>query len=122
MVGKRRKSDQVHPLPFPQPFLSSFTHSRLSVDRVLGAYLIPALDSFGSHRIMFGSSPTPLTLSTTHQAHRITPIPVVQNPRKDWHAVVLKVFRSIKLDPVSVGEIMGETASRVYMGTTGLDV
>ncbi|KAL7417824.1 hypothetical protein BDY24DRAFT_437347 [Mrakia frigida] len=74
---------------------------------VISHYLIPCLDSFGSHRIVFGASPTPL-------ASGVESTSAVFSPRKDWHSLVLKVFRSIKLDAVSVGEIMGASAQRLY--------
>ncbi|CED83254.1 hypothetical protein [Phaffia rhodozyma] len=99
-----------------------------SVASVLSAYLVPALDSFGSHRIIFGSSPSPLASSDpfpaltpqTTSLDQTTPTStlrskvLVPESEKNWHEIVLKVFAKLKLDPVSAGEIMGETARRVY--------
>jgi hypothetical protein len=75
--------------------------------RVISNYLIPALDSFGAHRIMFGASLTPLTAGVSSSS-------ALTNPRRDWHALMLKVFQTIKLDEESIGDIMSGTAERVY--------
>jgi hypothetical protein len=78
---------------------------------VLKQYLIPALDSFGSHRILFGSSPSPLAFESTST---LTLTPSVPNAGRDWYPLVLKLMTSLKLDKESVGEIMAVTGGRVY--------
>lgn len=76
--------------------------------------MIPALDSFGSHRILFGSSPVPLALAP---APGLTLTPAVASAQRNWYPLVLRLLAKLKLDRDSVGEIMAGSAGRVY----GLD-
>jgi hypothetical protein len=78
---------------------------------VLKHFIIPALDSFGSHRLMFGSSSVPLALTTGSSE---TLVPAVPDAQRAWYPLVLRLMRSLKLDRESVGEIMAGSAGRVY--------
>lgn len=75
---------------------------------VLKHFIIPALDSFGSHRLIFGSSSVPL--APTSDLKGIT----VPGAQHEWYPLVLKLMQSLKLDRESVGDIMAGSAGRVY--------
>lgn len=89
-------------------WLTSYCLRPLSV---LKHFIIPALDSFGSHRILFGSWSVPLTLGSSSTA---TLTPAVPDAQREWYQFVIKLMRSLKLDRESVGEIMAGSAGRVY--------
>lgn len=88
---------------------------RLAVDYHLPLTVVqtvsPAIETFGQHRIHFGSStayPLPNTSSLPTEAVE----QVV--PSKDWYAVLRKAWADLGADTGEMSELMGGSAKAVY--------
>lgn len=83
------------------------------LQRVLRMYLSPAIEAFGTHRLLFGTS---TALPTDQLArHPLTPVELVQPiSENEWYTILRKTLTELGEDAESVGAIFGSNAATVY--------
>ncbi|WWD21977.1 hypothetical protein CI109_106465 [Kwoniella shandongensis] len=83
------------------------------LERVLRMYISPAIETFGTHRIIFGSTPAlPLP-----DLEKVTPIPgTLEQPiaNGEWYTILRKVVSELGEGVEEMTGVMGDNAKRVY--------
>ncbi|GFZ49035.1 hypothetical protein JCM24511_06785 [Saitozyma sp. JCM 24511] len=86
---------------------------RSELEQVLRMYVAPAIETFGTHRIIFGSFPA-LPLPELVRA-RQEDVPLHQPiSNEEWYAVLRKVVSELGEDAEAMTEIMGGNGAKVY--------
>ncbi|RSH90144.1 hypothetical protein EHS25_001478 [Saitozyma podzolica] len=86
---------------------------RSELEQVLRMYVAPAIETFGTHRIIFGSFPA-LPLAELVRA-RQEDMPLDQPiSNEEWYAVLRKVVSELGEDAEAMTEIMGGNGAKVY--------
>ncbi|WVF70161.1 hypothetical protein IAT40_004949 [Kwoniella sp. CBS 6097] len=91
----------------------SWWNDRKELERVLRMYVSPAIEAFGTHRIIFGSTPAlPLPDLT-----KVSPIPGdLEQPisNGEWYSVLRKVVSELGENKEEMTGVMGGNAAKVY--------
>ncbi|WWC67578.1 uncharacterized protein I206_101488 [Kwoniella pini CBS 10737] len=86
---------------------------RQELERVLRMYISPAIEAFGTHRIIFGSTPAlPIP-----ELSRVTPIPgELEQPisNGEWYSVLRRIVTQLGEGKEEVTGVMGGNAAKVY--------
>ncbi|WRT65118.1 uncharacterized protein IL334_002060 [Kwoniella shivajii] len=86
---------------------------RKELERVLRMYISPVIEAFGTHRIIFGSTPAlPLAELT-----KVSPIPGDLEqpiPNGEWYSVLRKVISELGEGREEMSGVMGGNAAKAY--------
>lgn len=81
------------------------------LERVVKMYVAPAIETFGTHRIVFGSIPAAASASNVTAEH---PGVIVPLSNAKWYALLRKCVAELGEDRVALTDIMAANAERLY--------
>ncbi|RSH79393.1 uncharacterized protein EHS24_001439 [Apiotrichum porosum] len=79
-----------------------------SVERAVKLYIAPAIESFGTSRIVFGSTPA-VTVTKDTESHLVVPV-----QGAEWYALLRKCIAEMGQDAAAMTDIMGRNATEYY--------
>jgi len=93
------------PTPLPDRDAATSSKEKKEWKRRIKMYLGPAVEAFGFERIVYGSSPSPVSHAHSNAG--------------DWYEIAREAFAELGVDQESVDAVFGGNAQRIYVASSG---